>query len=440
MALRSFRCALNLPTARRFSTSSKERRVVVTGVGAVSPLGNDVPSSWKRLLSGECGISALKGPEYEKLPCRIAAQLIDKEQLLQSRFSKSDMRSMSQATMLVDIAADEALRSARLESMTAEEKNNVGVSVGMGMFDLADIYTSYAAFSKGYSRLSPFFIPRILPNMACGHVSIKYGFKGPNHSVSTACATGVHSIGDAFRFIKYGDTDVMICGSGESCIDPLSVGGFCRLRALSTSFNDSPKEASRPFDSLREGFVMGEGAAILVLEELDRALERKAPILAEILGYGMSGDANHLTAPCEDGSGASLAMLRAMKDAKIDKKQIGYVNAHATSTPTGDVIEARAIRNVLGDGVMVSSTKGAHGHLLGSAGNLEAVFVIMGLKEGFVPPSINIKQVGDGINLNLIQEATRWKTSDGSRRTALKNSFGFGGTNATLCIAEYREK
>lgn len=437
----SFHLNLLQKTIKRFNCNdSNRRRVVVTGLGAITPLGSSVNTSWQRIINKEAAISKL-GDAYKGIPCQVAAQINTNDLQLDKFFSKSDLKIMSPATIFAVLAAHEAISNAKLLDVTEEnEKNKTGVCVGMGMFDLPEVYNSHAALTKGYNRVSPYFVPRLLPSMACGHISMRYGLRGPNHSVSTACATGAHAIGDAFRFIKYGDADVMVAGSGESCIDPLSIAGFCRIRALCTSFNDNPNLASRPFDEKRDGFVMGEGAAILVLEELEHAKARGATILAEILGYGLSGDAFHITSPSEDGTGAYLAMTRAMKDARIEPSAVSYINAHATSTPTGDKIEARAINRTFKEhtkNIGVSSTKGAHGHLLGSSGNLEALFVVKACETGILPPSINVDKVGEGIDVEVVTNPDKWNPS--GRRVALKNSFGFGGTNACICISSFAE-
>ncbi|XP_030749462.1 3-oxoacyl-[acyl-carrier-protein] synthase, mitochondrial [Sitophilus oryzae] len=417
-----------------------QRRVVVTGLGVISPVGTNLKDSWKAIVSGHSGISKLEGPEYHSLPCRIGGVVKeengDKFQL-SNYFSKSEMKSMAPATGFALLAAKEALTDANLLNPSDKDKLRTGVAVGMGMVDLQDICSTYEGLKKGYHHISPFFVPRILPNMAGGQISIKYGFRGPNHSVSTACATGAHAIGDSFRFIRDNYADVMVCGGTEACISPLSIAAFCRLRALSTSFNDQPEKASRPFDKKREGFVMGEGSAILVLEELEHAKQRNAHIYAEILGYGLSGDASHLTAPSADGIGAYLAMKCAVNDAKIDVKEVSYVNAHATSTPMGDAIETTAIKKLFDgsvENIAVSSTKGAHGHLLGAAGNLESVFTIKAIETGVLPPTINLEE-SDNKDINFVPLKTQvWSNN---RRIALKNAFGFGGTNASLCFSQF---
>ncbi|XP_034946261.1 3-oxoacyl-[acyl-carrier-protein] synthase, mitochondrial isoform X3 [Chelonus insularis] len=384
------------------------RKVVVTGLGIVSPLGTGVKHAWKALINGKSAVKKLNTSEYKNLPCRV-------------------------------VAAEEALSDAEWKPINEEDKRNTGVAVGIGMIDLIDVCSTYETLNKSYSKVSPYFIPRILTNMAAGQISIKYGFRGPNHAVSTACATGVHAIGDAFRFIKGGVANVMVCGGAEACISPLAIAAFCRLRALNTMKNDTPEEASRPFDKDRNGFVMGEGSAILVLEELQHALNRNANIYAEILGYGLSGDATHLTSPSDDGVGAILAMDRAIKDAAIDLRDISYINAHATSTLLGDAIELKAIETLFGvhsENVVVSSTKGAHGHLLGSAGNLETVFTILAINNSLIPPTINLNNLDYLGKLQIIaNKAKKWSVS--SKKVALKNAFGFGGTNASLCLAEF---
>lgn len=416
-----------------------QRRVVVTGIGVISPVGANLRESWKNIIAGQSGLKKLENPEYAKFPCKVAGFVTENGEKFQlsNHFSKSQLKSMAPATGYALIAANEALTDSNLLNLSEELKLRTGVAVGMGMVDLEDICSTYEALKKGYHHVSPFFVPRILPNLAGGQISIKYGFKGPNHCVSTACATGAHAIGDSFRFIKNGCADIMVCGGTEACISPLSIAAFCRLRALSTNFNDEPHKASRPFDKLREGFVMGEGSAILVLEELEHALKRNGKIYAEVLGYGLSGDASHLTAPSPDGIGAYLAMERAAKDANIDVKDITYINAHATSTPMGDAIEIRAIRKLFNNeigSVAVSSTKGAHGHLLGAAGNLEAVFTIKAVEEGILPPTLNLENSEDP-EINFVPiKSQEWQSN---RRIALKNAFGFGGTNASLCFAQY---
>lgn len=420
-----------------------KRRVVVTGIGVVCPLGVGTRNAWEALIDSKCGITKLTEPDYGKLPCKIAA-LVPKgnaphELNIDSHFTKSELRTMCPATAYALIASEEALSDAKWTPDNENDKRDTGVSVGIGMIDLVDVCMTYEALKKGYSKISPFFVPRILPNMAAGQISIKYGFRGPNHAVSTACATGAHAIGDAFRFIRGGETSVMVCGGAEACVSPLAIAAFCRLRALSTSRNDTPQEASRPFDRDRDGFVMGEGAAILVLEELNHALARGVPIYAEVLGYGLSGDASHITAPSEDGIGALLAMDRTVKDAGIESSEVTFINAHATSTPLGDTIEVKAIESLMGDhskNVTVTSTKGAHGHLLGAAGNLEAVFTVLAIKEGVIPPTLNLYNLDMETRLNFVPH-TKVKWSATTRRTALKNAFGFGGTNACLCFTQY---
>lgn len=415
------------------------KRVVVTGLGIVCPIGINVNSSWNNLISGKSGVSNIEENDYSKLPCRVAAYIPKGELNLNNHFTKNEIRTTAPATMFGLIAAEEALIDANWKPNEKPLKQSTGVCVGMGMVDLMNICETNCALKVGYNRVSPYFVPRILTNMAAGQISIKYGFQGPNHSVSTACATGAHAIGDAFNFIQRGYANVMVCGGAEACINPLAIAGFSRLRALSTSFNECPDKASRPFDKHRDGFVMGEGSAILVLEELKHAISRGIHIYAEILGYGLSGDGSHLTAPHENGEGAILAMQSAMDNAMVTTNDISYINAHATSTLLGDAIELKAIKNLFKSNskyLAISSTKGAHGHLLGSAGNLEACFTVLACSTSVIPPTINLQDVcEEGSDLNLVANIKQnWKQE---RKIALKNSFGFGGTNACLCIAEY---
>uniref|UniRef100_A0A224XPJ0 3-oxoacyl-[acyl-carrier-protein] synthase n=1 Tax=Panstrongylus lignarius TaxID=156445 RepID=A0A224XPJ0_9HEMI len=420
-----------------------KRRVVITGLGAITPLGIDVQTSWRNLIEGTCGIQKLKGQGYEKIPCKIAALVKTDDTPEELNFiSKSEQRTMSQASIFGLIASREALKDAQWIPSLPVDKQRTGVCVGMGMADLATICETWDALKQGYSKISPYFVPKILPNMVAGHISMKFGFTGPNHTVSTACATGCHAIGDAFKFIQNNFADVMVCGGAEACINPLSIAGFCRLRALSTSYNEDPQKSSRPFDKKREGFVMGEGSAILILEELNHALNRKANIYAEILGYGLSGDAAHITAPHEEGEGAYLAMSMALNDAQLKPSDVTYINAHATSTPLGDAVELKAITKLFNDNIdklAVSSTKGAHGHLLGAAGNLETLFTVKAVHSGVLPPTLNLDDKCDESKyINCVpHKKQKWTLKN---KIALKNSFGFGGTNACICIGQYMGK
>ena len=428
--------------SRSYSQAS-QRRVVITGMGVVSAVGITVKSAWENVLAGKSALKSLPvTEEFSKLPCKVAAAISEEDlEKVRAEFTKSELKTMAPATMYALYAAKQAFEDSGFNPTKQEQQERTGVAAGMGMVDLQDICDTNDALKKAYNRVSPFFVPRILVNMASGQISIKYKLLGPNHSVSTACATGLHSIGDAYRFIKYNDADVMVCGATEACISPLAIAGFCRLRALSTSFNDKPAEASRPFDANRDGFVMGEGAAMFVIEELEHALNRGANIKGEILGYGLSGDASHLTAPSQDGMGAKLAMQRAVNDAHLKTTDVSYVNAHATSTPIGDSIEARSIKNIFGDNknLAVSSTKGSHGHLLGAAGTLECMFTVLACQHASLPPTINFNKSDDEFSdMNFVSNIQQpWTLPEGKRRIAVKNSFGFGGTNVSLCVGEY---
>ncbi|XP_031564108.1 3-oxoacyl-[acyl-carrier-protein] synthase, mitochondrial-like isoform X2 [Actinia tenebrosa] len=418
----------------------ERRRVVVTGLGLVCPLGVGTKHVWQQLISGRCGITKItdkagfvpKGAHSGQLDIDEWLKVVDK-------------RSTSEESLFAVIAASEALKDSKWKPTTELEKQRTGVCIGSGIGGIKDIPVTGAILKKeGYRKVSPFFVPRILVNMPAGVVSMHFELQGPNHAAATACAAGAHAIGDAYRMIMHGDADVMVAGGAESCISPLSMAGFCKARALTTKYNDNPLEASRPFDKDRSGFVMGEGAGILVLEERTHAISRGAEIHAEILGYGMSGDAYHITAPREDGQGAYLAMSAALRDAGLQPRDISYINAHATSTPIGDAIENRAIQRLLGDhnnnDIKVSSTKGATGHLLGAAGAVEAIFTVLALKHKMAPPTLNLHSFDSPqeFTLNYVPNSPQElnPTSSSSPLIALTSSFGFGGTNACLCIGE----
>lgn len=430
------------------------RRVVVTGIGMVTPLGCGVQTTWKRLIEGECGVRAITPEDlkmnssfdretqlytFDQLTSKVAAVVpcgtktgeFNADLWLNSKEHRSVSRFIGYALC----AADEALKDAKWAPTEQEQKERTGVSIGGGIGSITDVLeASQLICEKRLRRLSPFFIPRILINMASGHVSMKYGFQGPNHAAVTACATGAHSIGDAARMIQFGDSNVMVAGGTESSIDALSIAGFCRSRALTTKHNSMPLEASRPFDCDRDGFVIGEGSGVLVLEELEHAKERGAKIYAEIRGYGMSGDAYHITQPHNDGRGAVLAMARALKQSGLHSNQVDYINAHATSTPLGDAVEAIAIKTVFSEhatsgALAFSSTKGAIGHLLGAAGAVEAIFAILAVHHGIAPLTLNLNKPDPLFKDNFMPLTA---SKEMPVRAALSNSFGFGGTNASL--------
>ncbi|CCX06349.1 ketoacyl synthase domain-containing protein [Pyronema domesticum] len=420
------------------------RRVVVTGLGAVTPLALGVKHTWKHLLAGQCGIKKL-GEKFNDLPVQIAATVPagnkddggwnPKEWLV-----AGEERGMALFSQYSIAAAEEALQDAGWAPKTEEELERTGVCLGSGIGSLEDAYSSSIAYeSGGLKKVSPRFVPRLLINLAAGHITMKHGFKGPNHSVSTACTSGAHSIGDASRFIQFGDADIMVAGGSESCIHPLAIAGFARARSLATDWNDNPTASSRPFDRARAGFVMGEGAGVLVLEEYEHAKKRGAKIYAELLGYGLSADAHHITAPPKDGAGAYLAMKRALVHAKKGPGEVQYVNAHATSTLLGDVAENSAICRLLGEDrrpheINISSTKGAVGHLLGAAGAVEALFTVLAVHENVMPPTLNLDNPDEGFECNYVPNIPQQNKID----VAVSNSFGFGGTNASLCFAKLR--
>jgi 3-oxoacyl-[acyl-carrier-protein] synthase II len=413
------------------------RRVVVTGIGLVTPLGVGREHVWKRLVNAESGISSIQSFDVSDLPAKIAGQ-VPRGDIASGKFNPDDsvppkdQKKMDDFIVMAIAAAQEAVEDSGWKPTDEESQNRTGVMIGSGIGGLNGIYeTSIILKEKGPRRVSPFFVPSCLINLASGHVSIKYGFRGPNHSVVTACATGSHAIGDAARLIQYEDADVMVAGGTEATIGRIGIAGFAAARALSTAFNDSPTEASRPWDKDRDGFVMGEGSGVVVLEEYEHAKKRGAKIYAELIGYGLSGDAHHITAPAADGNGGYRAMEAAIKRAKLPLDGIDYINAHGTSTPLGDEIELGAVKRMFGDHaykLTMSSTKSAIGHLLGAAGAVEAIFSILAIRDQVAPPTLNLTNPSEGCDIDLApKEAKRRKI-----RAALSNSFGFGGTNASL--------
>ena len=417
------------------------RRVVVTGMGLVSPLGCGVSHNWNLLINSKSGIDRIQSFDVSDLRCKIAGQIplgIGEGDLnIEKHVDAKDQRKMDLFIIYALAAAAEAVKDSEWMPTDPYELERTGVTVGSGIGGLEGIYqTSITLFEKGPKRVTPFFIPSCLINLASGQISIKYGFRGPNHAVVTACSSGAHAIGDAARFIQFDNADVMIAGGTESTVCRIGIAGFAAARALSTSFNETPEKASRPWDKERDGFVMGEGSGILVLEELEHAKKRNAKIYGELIGYGVSGDAHHMTAPAEDGRGAYLSMKSAFKSAKINPDEVGYINAHGTSTPLGDEIELYAVKKLLKDNVKnisMSSTKSSIGHLLGAAGSVEAIYSLLAIKENILPPTLNLENPSEGCNLDLVPNTSKEK----QLKIALSNSFGFGGTNASLIFSEF---
>ncbi|PSC05693.1 beta-ketoacyl-[acyl-carrier-protein] synthase II [Alsobacter soli] len=418
------------------------RRVVVTGLGMVTPLGCGVDITWKRLLEGRSGASRIERFEVSDLAAKIACQVprgdgsdgtFDADQWMDPR----DQRRVDDFIVFGVAAARQALEDAGWKPTTYEEQTTTGVLIGSGIGGIGGIYdASITLAEKGPRRISPFFIPGRLINLVSGYVSIEHGLKGPNHAVVTACSTGAHAIGDAARLIALGDADVMVAGGAESPINRLSMAGFIACRALSTGYNEEPTRASRPYDKDRDGFVMGEGAGVVVLEDLEHAKARGAKIYAEVIGYGLSGDAYHITSPSEDGDGAYRCMSAALKRAGVLPSDIDYINAHGTSTPLGDEIELRAVERLVGNAaseLVMSSTKSAIGHLLGAAGAVESIFSVLAIRDQVAPPTLNLDNPSVETPIDLVAHKARARKVD----VALSNSFGFGGTNASVVFRRY---
>ncbi|MGE3829753.1 MAG: beta-ketoacyl-ACP synthase II [Parvibaculaceae bacterium] len=418
------------------------RRVVVTGLGIVSPLATGVEETWTRLVAGESGAGPITKFDVSDMACKIACEVkrgdgtngtFNADQWIDHK----DQRRYDSFILYALAAAKQAVADSGWEPKTEDEKFSTGVLIGSGIGGLPSIEaTTLLLAEKGPRRVSPFFIPGSLINLASGVISIEFGAKGPNHAVVTACATGSHAIGDAGRMIALGDADVMIAGGAEASISRLGVAGFIACKALATKYNDEPAKGSRPYDRDRDGFVMGEGAGIVVLEELEHAKARGARIYAELVGYGLSGDAYHITAPSEDGDGAYRCMQSALRRAGLPAHEIDYINAHGTSTPLGDEIELRAVERLMGNrinGLSMSSTKSAIGHLLGAAGAVEAIFSVLAIRDNVAPPTLNLDNPSVETPIDLVPKAARHKEIN----TVLSNSFGFGGTNASLILRRH---
>jgi 3-oxoacyl-[acyl-carrier-protein] synthase II len=420
------------------------RRVVVTGMGMVTPLGCGVETTWRRLLAGESGARRVDAFDVSDLPCKIACSIprgdgSDGTYNPDRWQEPKEQRKVDEFITFAMCAAAQAIADADCAPKTYDEQITTGVMIGSGIGGIEGIAeTAIILKEKGPRRVSPFFIPGRLINLASGYVSIAHGLRGPNHAVVTACSTGAHAIGDAGRLIALGDADVMVAGGAESPINRLSLAGFSACRALSTGFNDDPVRASRPYDRDRDGFVMGEGAGVVILEDLARARARGAKIYSELIGYGLSGDAHHITAPAEDGDGAYRCMTAAVKRAGISPSEIDYINAHGTSTPLGDEIELNAVHRLVGNAagrIAMSSTKSSTGHLLGAAGAIESIFSILAMRDGIAPPTLNLDNPSVETAIDLVPHAAKPRQID----VVLSNSFGFGGTNASLVFRRYAD-
>ena len=410
------------------------RRVVVTGLGLICGVGNTSPEVWKSIVEGKSGVGKITRFDAANFACQIAAEVKDFDPL--NFIEKKEVKKMGRFIHLALAAADEAVKMSGLQ-IGPENEHRVGVHIGSGVGGFDIIEREHAELLKGGPRkISPFFIPAAIVNLAAGHVSIRYGAKGPNEATATACTTSAHAIGDAYKIIQRCDAEVMIAGGSEAAITPMGVGGFAAMRALSTR-NDEPEKASRPWDSGRDGFVMGEGAGIVVLEDLDYAMKRGASILAELIGYGMSADAYHITQPAEEGEGGYRVMMNAINDARITPSDVDYVNAHGTSTPIGDVLETKAIKRTFGakPKLAVSSTKSMTGHLLGGAGGLEAGITVLALRDQILPPTMNLEHPDPECDLDYVPNHAR----KAPLNIALSNSFGFGGTNGSLIFRRWTE-
>jgi 3-oxoacyl-[acyl-carrier-protein] synthase II len=412
-----------------------KRRVVVTGMGAITPVGNDVATTWRSLIEGKSGTAPITKFDASKFPVRFAAEVKGFNPL--DYMDRKEAKRADQYTQYAIAGARQAMTDASLIERNGMDPDRIGVIIGSGIGGLKSFEEQHDVYrERGVGKISPFFIPMFIADIAAGIVSMMFNAKGPNYATVSACATSAHAIGDAYRTIQYGDADVMITGGAEATVTPMAIGGFANMKALSER-NDSPETASRPFDATRDGFVMGEGAGILILEELEHALKRGATIYAEIVGYGATGDAYHLTAPAPDGEGAQRAMKRALKDAGLEPKDIQYINAHGTSTPANDFNETRAIKAVFGEhakSVNVSSTKSATGHMLGAAGAVEAIVSAMVVGSGVIPPTINYHTPEPELDLNYTPNTSVKRDVN----AVLSNSFGFGGHNTTLAIKRYK--